>query len=489
MSGSEVSRSDLSRRQVLQRAGAGAAALTLPGWLAACGGSDDGGSSTAKSGDEWKQFSGTTLNFISENTAPTSALAADLGPFKAKTGIDVHITQLELTALVQKLALDFSSGKASYEVIYADPYQVLAPYSEGLADLNEFVSDKSLPPVEKGIEDFIPTQLAAAGRFADKDHLYALPYDAPTMLWMYRKDLFEKYQKQMQGDLGFDPMPSDDSTWDQYYQIAKWFNDNVDEVKYGTGHQAKQHDSLMCDFSNVLWAFGGDYFNNGTEVGLIGSTDPGSPLLDSPEAIEAATFYQKLLKIAHPSSTGWDWTGVDEAFRAGEIAMVPNWHEFAAGIEKSKLGGKVDYARLPRGPKRAACMYGGTGIGIAKAADEKKRKAAWLFINYATSPEGQLVELKSKAGGGTPTRSSVYEMPQVKAAEKRPSPMPNILTRKAVFEAWQPENIGLRPKIKAWNECDTAIYTELSNMIAGRQSPKQTMARAKQGFEKAIARA
>ena len=482
-------RAGLSRRQVLQRAGVGAAALAVPAWLAGCGGGDET-TTGGGGGDPWKQFSGTTLNFISENTAPTSALAADLGPFKQKTGIDVRITQLELTALVQKLALDFSSGKASYEIIYADPYQVLAPYSEGLTDLNEFMSDDSLPKIERGVEDFIPTQLDAAGRFVDKDALYALPYDAPTMIWFYRRDLFEKNRKRMQDDLGFDPMPSESSTWDQYYKTAKWFNDNSDDVNYGTGHQAKQHDSLMCDFSNILWAHGGDYFNNGTEVGRFGSEDPGDPILDRPEAIEAATFYNDLVKIAHPSSKSWDWSGVDEAFRAGEIAMTPNWHEFAAGVEGSKLGGKVAYAPLPKGPARRSDHYGGTGIGVAKAADDTKRKAAWLFVNYVTSPQGQLAALKSKVGGGTPTRQSVYDMPEVKAAaEERPSPMPNMLTSDAVFTAWEDENIGLRPKIKAWNECDTVIFTQLSRMLAGQQSPEQAMRAAKQGFQQAISRA
>ena len=68
----------------------------------------------------------------------------------------------------------------------------------------------------------------------------------------------ESNRDQMRQDLGFDPMPSDSTTWEQYYQIAEWFsNGNASEVKYGTGHQAQQYDSLMCDFSNVLFAYGG----------------------------------------------------------------------------------------------------------------------------------------------------------------------------------------------------------------------------------------
>ncbi len=310
------------------------------------------------------------------------------------------------------------------------------------------------------------------------------------MVWMYRKDIFEANRERMQQDLGFDPMPSDDSTWEQFYATSKWIRENKpDGIPYGSGHQAKQHDSLMNDFSNVLWAYGGDYFDNGADVGRFGSDDPGEPLLDRPEAIEAADMYRKLLSIAHPSSTGWDWSGLAEAFMAGQMAMVVEWHEFAGDIEKSKIAGKVGYARLPRGPKRCACMYGGTGIGINGMASENEQKAAWLFVNWATSPETQLSNLKSEVGGGTPTRESIYELPEVKAARNPPSKMPNILTTDAVFEEWKPENIGLRPKIAAWNECDTVIFTQLSKMLAGQQAPDQCMRNAKDGFEGAIDRA
>ena len=58
-----------------------------------------------------------------------------------------------------------------------------------------------------------------------------------------------------------------------------------------------------------------------------------------------------------------------------------------------------------------------------------------------------------------------------------------------MFKAWKPENIGLRPKIAAWNECDTVIFTQLSKMLAGQQGSEQCMRNAKKGFEQAIDRA
>ena len=67
--------------------------------------------------------------------------------------------------------------------------------------------------------------------------------------------------------------------------------------------------------------------------------------------------------------------------------------------------------------------------------------------------------------------------------------MPNMLTADAVFEAWQPDNIGLRPKIAAWNECDTVIFTELLEDDRGRQSARGVHAERQGGLRRAIDRA
>jgi multiple sugar transport system substrate-binding protein len=471
----------LTRRKLLATGVTAGAALALGG----CGGTKR--RIPRSGGDPWRRFAGTTLNFISENTSPTSAIAANLKPFTDRTGINVNIVQLELSAMVQKVALDFASGLGAYQVVYADPYQVLAPYHKALADLNDFNQDPGLPHVHD-LHDFIPVQLEAAGRFADPHKLYCLPYDCPTMLWFYRKDLFAKYGRRMRKDLGFDPTPGSDRSWEQYFRMAEWFNRHAKgDVPYGTGHMAKEHDSLMNDFSNVLWAFGGDWFHNGRKVGGLGVTDPGPTTLNTPEARRAADFYNRLIGIAHPASKGWDWTGAEEGFLAGQMAMAPLWHEDAADAEASKYKGKIGYALLPHGPRRSANMYGGTGLGINGTSPKDEQRAAWLFLVWATSKQTQLADLKSKAGGGTPTRQSVYDLPEVRKARKPPSKLPNILTYDAVSQAWKPENIGLRPKIPAWNECDTTIFSNFSKMLAGSQTPEQTLQACSTGIRQAIA--
>jgi multiple sugar transport system substrate-binding protein len=181
---------DWSRRRFLGGALAGGAALAAAGLLGGCSTRRD--VTRLATDDRWRQFAGTTLNFVSEDTPPSEAIAADLRPFTELTGIHVNVIQLELSALVQKVALDLASGQAQYHVIYADPYQVLAPYSKGMVDLREFADDPSLPGGSADFPDFIPLQMDAAGKFQDADRVFALPYDCPTLMWNYRKDLFDK---------------------------------------------------------------------------------------------------------------------------------------------------------------------------------------------------------------------------------------------------------------------------------------------------------
>lgn len=443
----------------------------------------------APAGFNWRQFEGTTINFISENTTPSTAIAANIAQFEKVTGIKVVIEQADLNAVIEKVGLDVNAKQARYQVAYLDPQQIMAKNKDNFIDLNKFINDASLPTVPGGLKDFFESQLNCCGYMGDKDKLLALPYDNPTIVLAYRSDIFENetYKKAFMDAKGYDWTPSENMTWDQYYEVAAWITDqaakgNIKGVKYGCGQQAKQHDSLMCEFSTVLAANGGDYFA-AENIGSIGVANPGKATLNSPEAIKSAEFFAKLNKVAHPSSTSWDWSGLAEGYTAGDIAMMCEWHEFSADLEnpsKSKVVGKTKWTITPKGDKRHADIYGGTGIGISAYASEKEQKAAWLFVMWATSPQTQYLCLTSKSGGSTPTRYSVYNLADVKKGIEDPtSPeaakMPNLKACGAVQKAWANENAYLRPKVPMWPQADTIVYTELSKVLAGQSNAKDAM--------------
>ena len=100
------------------------------------------------------------------------------------------------------------------------------------------------------------------------------------------------------------------------------------------------------------------------------------------------TMYRRLASIAHPGSLG---LGLGRARRrvlrrpardGGQLARVRGRPTRArASRARSATPG------CPRGPKRSASMYGGTGLGINATASEREQKAAWLFVNWATLEE------------------------------------------------------------------------------------------------------
>jgi multiple sugar transport system substrate-binding protein len=110
--------SPFTRRRLLELGGLGLGAA----FLAGCSSPETPAPPPPAPGDDlWRRFDGTTINFISENTAPTAAIAANLRPFTELTGVTVNIVSLELQSLVQRVALDMAGGRAQYDVVYADP--------------------------------------------------------------------------------------------------------------------------------------------------------------------------------------------------------------------------------------------------------------------------------------------------------------------------------------------------------------------------------
>ena len=79
-----------------------------------------------------------------------------------------------------------------------------------------------------------------------------------------------------------------------------------------------------------------------------------------------------------------------------------------------------------------------------------------------------------KGVGGTPTRKSVLELPDVKKARQRPTTMPNALTFDAVYDfGIKDPNFVLGPKIPEANEYHKIIATETQKCLAGKQSAEE----------------
>jgi len=429
---------------------------------------------------KWTQFRGKniTLNIIGEDTPAMSAIAHFSPEFEQLTGINVELTQTDIESITIKVLLDFTAESGRLQVFWSDAHQTLPQLYSHIAPLNKFMDDPSLPSIPLGEEDFVRVSWLQAAYFIDKNTVRGIPYTASVIGCMYRKDVFENaaYKDLFMKEKGYDWTPGLNLTWEQWYEIAEWINEKVQEgviteVKWATGHMAKQHDSLQCDFSNVLSAFGGDYFKGKPGLGTYGSDLPGPCTLDEPESIAAARFYKKLIDVAAPGSTTWDWGGVHDAFAAGNIALIPQWLDFAPWVEDpefSKIAGKVGYTVLPRGPSgESANNVAPCVLAINGHAPEIEQKAGWLFLIWATGPA--IMKIGVPLGYTMPSRYSVYESEEA-LQDLSPGLREALVANLECYAHPQ-----IRPKIAGWVECNTVVYTELSKMLAGVKSPEQAM--------------
>ncbi len=437
--------------------------------------------------EKWTQFkdAGITLQFITEDTPANGAIISLLPEFEERTGIKVEVTRANVSDVVTKLMLDLGSGTSGFDILYSPRWQVLPAFSDVLVDVRKFQEDPDLPHLP--MDEFFESHLIATSFYVDKERQIGVPHDTSTMTWFYRKDIFDKYRDQFMAEKGYDWTPGPNITWDQYLEIAQWINENVSEVNYGAGHMAKQWNSIYCDFSNVFWAFGARGFEN-PETESYGVIFPGRCLWDSPEAIEAAKFYKKLItEVAHPASVGWDWASLGEAFSKGdEIAMCFNWQDYMMTFDdpiRSKVAGKVEAALMPKGKDgRSHNYYSGTGLTISGYLPEERQKAAWLFVVWQADIPVQKEIFKM---GSTPVRKSAYEDPEVKQWIEEGT-YPGAKIAPVMLKAWEPENIEfVEAKIPMFVETMIIQYTHLSYMVEGKETPEEAMKKIVEEVNKA----
>jgi multiple sugar transport system substrate-binding protein len=493
--------SSISRRNFLA-AGTATAGLALAG----CSSSGDGGG-TASTGnanlsdaEKWQQFKGTKLTFITENTPPSTGIKklVDRGDFKTLTGIDVEVLQFDLPVMLQKAELDLRSGGTAYDLIYGQDKPVTSVLADYFMDLTPLTSDATLPQEKEGYAEDVwyPNYLAVAGH-AYSDRLINLPYDCADSVFCYRRDLFEKYGKQFADEYGYPLAYGPETTYKNVLEFGKFFkklHEKDSTVPYGMGlHLGQFAWTTQLDIQRLLWAHG--QWKDFEIDDVKGSKTPGPTNWGNEQSIKGLELYKALYDTSTPDALSLGTVEIADAYNAGKVAFLSQFHEFAASFEADASaggGGKTAYDVCPKGDKDylvgSGQLVNGTncgiaGIGINNALDDAKKRAAYLFVVWSTSPAVQHENLG--ISGGTPTRKSVGDLPDVKAAQGKPygtgttgrvgpSTSPNALTFPAVSVGMASPNAILGPKIPKFNEYVTIVANEIQKLCAGQQAPDAT---------------
>jgi len=447
---------DPARRRALQQAaalGAAAAGGSLFSRPASAQGDDLGPYKAAKI--NWRQVEGESISVAVIPASYFDNLIGLAPQFEALTGIKLRFEKVPPGQIRQKAMLDLSSKTATFATHAADPmYYPLYVSNHWVEPLDKYLNDSSLTDAAW----FNYNDILKAWRDADSidGKPYGIPYDGEVTVQVYRKDLYAAK--------GLKPA----ETYDELVSNAKALNDPANR-SYGLALRgfagAGQN---MYIYPSLLRGFGGGWMNGKDLV------------VNSPEAVKALDWYvNALTQYAPPAVRNWNWPDIADAFSQGTLACYIDAHSSAAVItnpEKSKVVGKVAYARWPKGPsgKRVTSLWN-WGFPINAALNEKAKKATWLFITWATSAETQARTSWKFAGPAKRSglnRTSLWKSSEFAAAM---SGAGDNFIPAALQSLEQDTDVDWRPRVPQWPAIGEAMATSIQAALVGQKKPKESL--------------
>ena len=349
----------------------------------------------------WRQFEGRKLTIGLNKHPYTESLLPLIPEFEALTGIKVDYLILPENEYFAKLIADLSNQRGEFTVIMTGPMRNWSYAAPGwIIPLEPFLDDPKLTDKEwYKPQDFFPS-LIAANRWSRKigggtgeGPLWSIPVMAESYILAYRKDIFDKYKIKVP------------TTYEEMAEAARLVKKNakIDGIIARgmpvTPTIATGYISGVKSYTDGKWAEVDENMN---------------AHLADPRVVKFSEMWIDMLRESGPANwANITWYDGMETFSAGLAGMYPDCDMFAANYEnpeKSKVAGKVGYALLPPGP--AGKTYSGLwtwALGMSKATKDKG--AAWLFIQWATSP-WTLFNATVEHRNYNPTRISVMNDPR-----------------------------------------------------------------------------
>ena len=456
-------RHDPSRRHLLQQAAAvGTIAAVAPHALAQA---DDLAPYRAAK-INWKQAEGESITVAVIPASYFENLITLAPQFEALTGVKLRFEKVPPGQIRQKALLDLSSKTGTYATHAADPmYYPLYVSNKWVEPLDKYLNDASL--TDAGWFNY--NDIFKAWRDADSvdGKPYGIPYDGEVTVQVYRKDLY--------AEKGLKPA----ETFDQLLANAKALTDPSNRIHGLALRGFSGAGQNMYIYPSILRGFGGTWFK-GQEL-----------VVNSPEAVRALEWYvSALTQYAPPAVRNWNWPDIADAFSQGTIACYIDAHSSAAVInnpEKSKVVGKIGYARWPQGPagKRVTSIWN-WGFPVNAALSDKAKRATWLFITWAASAETQARTSWKFAGPAKRSglnRTASWKSPEFAAAMQGAG---DNFIKAALESLEQDTDVEWRPRVPQWPAIGEAMATSIQSALVGQKKAKEALDEAQTRIQQAL---
>jgi ABC-type glycerol-3-phosphate transport system substrate-binding protein len=453
------------RRRVLKQAAALAAMGGAP-WVsryAQAQAADLGAYQKAKI--NWRQLEGQTVNVAVIPASYFDNLIALTPEFEALTGIKVRYDKVPPGQIRQKCVLDLSSKTGNISTHAGDPmYLPLYAANKWTEPLENYLNDPKL--TDKSW--YRHEDIFEAWRKADMvdNHTYAIPYDGEMTIQVYRKDLFDAK--------GLKPA----DTLDEVVKNAKALHDPANRLWGFCLRGMPGAGQNMYIYPSILGAYGGKWFDAGGQIKV-----------NSPEAVAALDWYVSANNTFAPQAAqNWNWPDIADAFAQGSIGCFIDGHSAATVIanpERSKVIGKIGFARWPKGPagRRVSSIWN-WAMPINASMPEKARQATWLFIQWATSEETQVRSSFHFKGPGKRygvNRLSLWKNPEY---TKTIGDAGANFLQASLDSLAMDTDVEWRPRVPQWPAIGETMAKIVQASLVGQIKPKQALDDAQQQVER-----
>jgi multiple sugar transport system substrate-binding protein len=345
---------------------------------------------------DWMQEKGTTLNVFLVAHPWTTAITPLLPEFEKLTGISVRVTTVSEDAYWDKASLGLAAARPPFDVSFISMglNGVTAYANKWITPLNRFMDDPKL--TDKAWYDYADFYPAAATAFhmpnPSSVPFVGLPMSTEVYMMFYRKDIF--------ASSGVDPT--------KIKTMDEWM-DALGKLKLPPGMtQASLRGAglgILDELNGmVINAWGNEPYDSDRFVYFDSKW---KPRFDDPRIGKGFEYWSELMKRSAPGVTSFDWYEATTQFAQGKSATFgPDASLFASIFKdpkQSTIVGKIGYRVLPAaspdGPHTAIWSW-----GLSIPEKTKKQNAAWLFLEWATSP--YVTEQVSRATLASPRQST-----------------------------------------------------------------------------------
>ena len=344
--------------------------------------------------------------------------------------IDVEPTFVSYEALHDKIVTSAPSG--SYDVFQIDVIWPAEFASKGIvADLTDRFPDSWNDEMLPGV---LPT-----AEYQDK--FYGVPNGPATKLFYFNEEMVS----------AVGATEEELATWDGVLDVAQRIKDEG-LSEYPIAWSWAQAEALICDYAQMLGAFGGEFTN-----------DQGELVINNEEGVAALEWMKATIDdgLTNPASTTFLEDDVSKAMAQGDTAFGLNWDSTLRDLQDPSISSiQAGVLPTPQGPAGDRLGVNGA-MAYSIGANSKNQDAAWEFISYLTSQgvQDQYVD------AGLPNWSSSY------SDETLVETNPEIFE---VAEAAYDDSI-LRPAVPNYSSVSQIIQVEVQKALLGDKTPQQAL--------------